>query len=305
MSNKWGWVIINIIMGKNIFLDKINKAIAILLVVVLFSSFLYVNTVAENEWADEKITQEALTEAIPVEELAEEKEAGSSYARGYANVLDGDTLIVSLFVNTKNHIWTESSMGEALKNLDVALKYITNEAATYGKTVSFLYDFNSNPNLKYRTWVNFEADDASFEDKVDDRIGFFVDRVIDYEGLQIKYDVDNVFTILYFNDTGRSYAICYDGTDIPEETLIMFSDGNPAVYAHEILHLFGAHDYYSNGEYTKETVEYVKSAYPEDIMLKTDFSNGKILGSVGRLTAYHLGWENEAPGIYEYSELIR
>ena len=229
----------------------------------------------------------------------------SSYNLGYAKTLEGKCVIVSLYVNTPTKIWTADDISESRLKLKSACEYLENSAKAYDKNVEFIYDFDEISTLKYRLWVSYEASDEAFEDKTDNRIRFFVRRATDYEALLAKYEADNVLTLIYFKDSGRPYAITYDGEDIPEETAVLYGDASATEYAHEILHLFGAHDYYSGAEYTSAVTDYIDSICPDEIMLNTDEDNGRIKAVISDVTAYHIGWTDELNILGSYPELAR
>ena len=76
----------------------------------------------------------------------------------------------------------------------------------------------------------------------------------------------------------------------------------PAVYAHEILHQFGAIDLYEgSGDFSPDNCAYVAERYPDDIMYAAYDDGGRlrydeIRLEVGPVTAYYLGWLDELPG---------
>ena len=111
--------------------------------------------------------------------------------------------------------------------------------------------------------------------------------------------------MIFFAGEGRSYAVTYDGEDIPQETAIIFDGADAAVYAHEILHVFGAHDYYEDAEYTADVVQYIKKKYPKEIMLSPQCTEYGIDSVISPVTAYHIGWLDSAKEAEEYEELKR
>ena len=154
-------------------------------------------------------------------------------------------------------------------------------------------------NLIYSLFV--DTPDAEWTDR---------DKKIDYEALTKEYKAKGIATIVFVNHKGSTYAICYDGVDNPQESLVMFAGEVPAVYAHEILHLFGAHDLYEDAEYTEEVCEYVKKAYPDEIMYtvkdeKGRLNNSEIQNELSPVTAYHLGWVNYIEEIDVFPQLKR
>ena len=108
---------------------------------------------------------------------------------------------------------------------------------------------------------------------------------------------------------GDSYAIVFDGTDSPLESVVLFSKDPPAAYAHEILHLFGAHDLYRGAEYQRPVTDYIKKEYPLEIMYTITDEEGNIkptyVESEITVTAYQLGWLEETEELLKFPELKR
>ncbi len=235
----------------------------------------------------------------------------SSYKLGSAKSLEGKNLIYSLFVDTPDAKWTDRDKKKALQNLEIAKEYIETEAKSYRKKVDLVVDFEENEDLTGSARINFSLKDGEdYEEALDEEIAAWFDEQIDYEALCKEYKAKGIATIVFVNHKGSTYAICYDGIDNPKESLVMFAGEVPAVYAHEILHLFGAHDLYEDAEYTEEVCEYVKKAYPDEIMYTVTDKNGRLNDSeiqneLSPITAYHLGWANYIEEIDVFPQLKR
>lgn len=235
----------------------------------------------------------------------------SSYKLGSAKSLEGKNLIYSLFVDTPDAKWTDRDKKKALKNLEIAKDYIETEAKSYHKKVDLVVDFEENEDLTGSARINFSLKDGEdYEEALDEKIAGWLEDQIDYQALTKEYKAKGIATIVFVNHKGSTYAICYDGVDNPQESLVMFAGEVPAVYAHEILHLFGAHDLYEDAEYTEEVCEYVKKAYPDEIMYtvkdgKGRLNNSEIQNELSPITAYHLGWVNYIEEIDVFPQLKR
>ncbi len=251
------------------------------------------------------------------EESSETPEPGelgnprSSYKLGSANSLEGKNLIYSLFVDTPDAKWTDRDKKKALKNLEIAKEYIEAEAKSYHKKVDLVVDFEEYGDLTGGARINFSLKDGEdYEEALDEEIAGWLEDQIDYEALTKEYKAKGIAMIVFVNHKGSTYAICYDGVDDPQESLVMFAGEVPAVYAHEILHLFGAHDLYEDAEYTEEVCEYVKKAYPNEIMYTVKDEDGRLNSSeiqneLSPITAYHLGWVNYIEEIDVFPQLKR
>ena len=235
----------------------------------------------------------------------------SSYKLGSAKSLEGKNLIYSLFVDTPDAKWTDRDKKKVLQNLEIAKEYIETEAKSYRKKVDLVVDFEENEDLTGSARINFSLKDGEdYEEALDEEIAAWFDEQIDYEALCKEYKAKGIATIVFVNHKGSTYAICYDGIDNPKESLVMFAGEVPAVYAHEILHLFGAHDLYEDAEYTEEVCEYVKKAYPDEIMYTVKGEDGRLNSSeiqneLSPITAYHLGWVSYIEEIDVFPQLKR
>lgn len=250
--------------------------------------------------------------ALPVTSRAQLGDLGeprSSYDLGSAGILEGRNVIVTFFVDTPNSSWNRKAIDSILPKLDTACKYLCDAAAGYGVDAEFIYDWNDSDNYRYlyhRSRIPFVTEDSEeFDEQMKPYVAKWVSYLPSYESILEEYDADNVFMMIFFNENGRSVAVCYDGIDSEDESLHTFSKVDAGTYAHEILHLYGAHDYYEGAEYTKDVVSYIKKAYPNEIMLNPTTRNGRITSVVSDLTAYHLGWIDNVDEITKYPQLVR
>ena len=240
-----------------------------------------------------------LTDVKSFAALGDLGEPRNAYNQGMAGILEGDIVVLSLYVNTPSDKWTVHEMNETLPKLKIATGYLEKQAKDNNVDVSFNYDWSKDRKLRYRTIADFETDDKDFTDKLDELIGGLVNGRIS------SYGADGIFMMVYFNAPDRSYAIAYDGEDIPQETVIMFNDGDAAEYAHEILHVFGAHDFYQGEEYTDDVVEYITKKYPDEIMLDTKMKGDEITNIISPITAYHIGWTDDNKDFKDKKQLLR
>lgn len=246
--------------------------------------------------------------------LQGEEELGnprSSYGLGSAKYLEGDNLLYSLFVDTPKSKWEDDEKDAALEKLLLATDYIEAQAEEYQCNTRLICDWKQNADLIGNAEVDFPiTDEADFLDSLDAEIAVWVEEKVDYEGLKEAYGAEGIALLVFVNNPGTSYAIVFDGTDNPKESLILFQKEAPSVYAHEIMHLFGAHDLYRDAEYTREVTDYVKAAYPQEIMYTVTDVDGttyadKIVNKVSPITAYHLGWLDDTEETQLFPQLVR
>ena len=122
------------------------------------------------------------------------------------------------------------------------------------------------------------------------------------DSLKEELNVKQVAYLLAINKDGRSYKLYHSQSSIERqyEFCVFFSQSightDTTCYstiAHEILHLFGAEDYYDPyGDYPeRETL--AQKLYPDDIMFSTVTDVNDV--NVGNYTAYSVGWTNQLP----------
>lgn len=235
-----------------------------------------------------------------------------SFGIGSASVLKGRNILVSLFLTTPDNTFTEEEKKICLQRLKEAAIYIEETASGYGVETQFILDWSeeSSQDLCMEKTVDFTiSDDSDFMDALDEAFAQWTEEDLSYERLLQEYGADGIATCMFVNAPGRSYAIVYDGEDNVMESLVMFARNDkgteePAVYAHEILHVFGAHDLYKGEEYSRAVTDYIAASYPDEIM-RSVAGEGKISEQISRITAYHLGWIDEIPETESFPELIR
>ena len=267
----------------------------------------------------EEITPPSEETPPPMEETTHpEDELGnprSSYGLGSAAFLKDRNILVSLFVTTPESGWTDREQEAVLQKIGVAVDYIEGQAKQYDVSTELIYDWSSQHDLKVEAKTDFPInEDVDFVDRLDEEIAYWFEQKISYEKLLEVYDAEGIATCVFVNNAGISYAIVYDGTDNVKESLILFTgdyynhgkEETAAAYAHEILHVFGAHDLYEDAEFTREVTDYVADTYPNEIMLTVSGSGtGKITQIISPVTAYHLGWVSYTEEVDRFPQLNR
>lgn len=252
------------------------------------------------------------------EVIVEEEVLGeprSSFGLGSASFLKGRNVLVSLFVTTPESGWTEEEKAKMLAKMKIAVDYIESRALEYGVNTRLLFDWSSENSLLAEADTDFIInEDTDFMDRLDEEIVCWLDEKISYENLLQQYNAQGIATCIFVNNPGVSYAIVYDGMDNEQETIVLFAgdyykegrEETPAVYAHEILHVFGAHDLYEDAEFTKEVADYMKAVYPNELMYTVAGSGQKSIDKVlSPVTAYHLGWLDYTEEIDLFPQLNR
>lgn len=239
---------------------------------------------------------------------------------GSAKYLDGSTVLVSIFLEDPSSSWNDSEKSMVMSKMKIATDYLIDAGASYGKTVSLTYDIYEHPDLCYTLYYDSDindSDDASYE--LLDYVVEYVDDNIPTQQILSSYGVDSIAYMCYINKSGVSYTFPYYAGDSDiyyyEACFMYFTcDGDyepPAVYAHEMLHLFGGRDLYSTNEYdgiTTEFVDYIETNYPNEIMLTTydeDWNNVQdyVSNDLTDITAYFIGWVDNIPELETFPSI--
>ncbi len=243
------------------------------------------------------------------------REAGEPYSdwkeatTGSAKYLDGNSVLVSIFVDTEESDWSVHDENLARANTEIACDYLKEQGKLYGKDVNLIYDIFAHSDLKYRMSFNITRHNVgndSYSDELSKDVYEFIDNNIDTKAIMEKYQVNSIGYLVFVDDrSDKCLAYPFYETSWKDKytefclIYLNWSDGSivdASTYAHEILHLFGARDLYHTSDYVgiyKDFVLYAEKEYGNDIMLGSfaDKSIGRdIKVDITDLTAYFLGW---------------
>lgn len=245
------------------------------------------------------------------------------YKLGSAKLLEGDNILISIFVDIDGDEWTEDEKQYCKESLEEAVSWIEREGETYGKQIRFLYDMESQSDLLYSQSIDFKVDSDSQDTNQYTYYLYnklWIQENIDIDYITKKYASDSVGYLFFVKDEGTSYTYShyleYRNINKEEMCTIYLEDSsnyglyeNPATYAHEILHLYGALDLY-DGACPEDVNGYVINTYPYEIMLSTydetlipnEYDEVKMISPI---TAYMLDWIEEAEELNWFPEMER
>ena len=240
----------------------------------------------------------------------------STHTLGSAQELEGRILVVSVFADDMYTSWdfegTEADYElycDIYSYLGTAADWITASGKKYGKDIELIWDWTENEDLFY--YAAFGCDfPASIETGESEYYSWtFIDDNIDSDALLEKYAADSIVYMMYFdtppeNEVSTCTRNYYEGMEYPYEVCYMFMQDNgyglcPAIFAHEMLHTFGAPDLYcADPQFgiSEEYAEYAEQTQLNDIMrICGDPATGEmrydsIINEVTDITAYYIGW---------------
>lgn len=255
------------------------------------------------------------------------------YPHGSAGKLEGTIAVISIFADDQYGTWDVTDQKNRARNgrvyydLRLACEYLTTESAKYDKTVNFEWDWMEHSELCYE--ADFEeanlANVLYDYGTIDQMVWSFIEENVDSEGIRKRYHADSVIYMVYANSPAdlngpsctRNF---YAGMEYPYEICYIQMNQNnretpPSVFAHEMLHTFGAPDIYWTDIYTNYRLEYgitkdyVKQIDREglnDIMRITwdpktgNYLYHSIMQEITEITAYYVGLTDESETVTKW-----
>lgn len=237
-------------------------------------------------------------------------EAGP-FPHGSADTPAGTTLLFSVFASDPDYAWRPDAAGDQSRimairrHLGLAAAYLEAVAAEYGQEAAVLWDFEADPGLCRQAAFDVSLTDEALNDEV---VWAYLDAEIDLPALLRQYGADNcVFFVFLNTDVACPAVTCtrswYEGMPAPYEIVYLYYMDSglvncPAVYAHELLHAFGAPDLYMEDAafgIDAAFVAWVGEHFESDIMYNCsdpacgEYVYDRIANPVGELTAYYIG----------------
>ncbi len=241
------------------------------------------------------------------------------YNIGYNKQLRGTPIIYAIFMDDDESSWDTASIESFLSNeIDPAVAFLEDEAKKWGVSLdlsvrSFATTLNQGYTFKYEGIVNRNLrENPSTKDvliKAAADFGYSSEEALQ-EAVSASHGGKEIIFLCLFNKDGTCYTrnqITNGSTTLVEEVVffrfplntpewIVKKGQRASVVAHEILHAFGAEDFYI----TTSRENLAEQYYPNDIMLwqYTDISQNKL----GDCVAYSVGWTNTVPEVCRNDE---
>ena len=205
---------------------------------------------------------------------------------GASKALRGRVAVVTVYARRSPKDWGPAMQAKLRSARQAAGELLVAEAARYGVKLELKF---------YRAEVNLPADADPKKLCYLHVKEAFQNRTM--EELQAHYEktlnVDEAVLLLAVESPGRSYASMawqgfqWKGADLPEMSTVLLRPDTTAhhacyLVAHELLHQFGAMDYY----FPEEVATWAKRYFKDSIMGVGDGM------AVDDLTAYLVGWKD-------------
>jgi hypothetical protein len=213
--------------------------------------------------------------------------------------LIGEVHVIVIFSSNYNNEWKDFEKTEKLRLIEENMKWVQKKANKYNQTFTFeikKYGGNCDKKIKYNG-----VDVLLIEQAIDSVIKCIANEIP--QSLINNTNQKNVICVIFHKDKGRSFANpSYISNFFLDYCVIYERHRNGvtcdnSVIGHEILHLFGAVDLYSDNNdlnFRNLVNKYCKN----DIMSKTGNLNTLL---ITEFTAYKLGW---IPENKNFSEIV-
>lgn len=281
-----------------------NIAVACIIAVVFFC--FCAEYISRYPSAFEKKTPPVLTD-----ELRELFSSRPSYLLGTNKELRGEVAVQIFFVDDDESEWDAESISLFLEGpIREGLRFLEKQAERYGVELKFKIQYHATTvsgeknKLRYKGTVPDGSGRTYTHDMIEqmaENFGYGSTKKF-YNSFKALTDGEVILAAIVNKDgtsTARNQLSGY-GDDYVEHTIIFANNlhsnepigkNSPraSTVAHEILHLFGAPDLYTE----RATERYTLYKYPKDIMLLDTRDLGNL--EVGEFTAYTVGWVDAPP----------
>ena len=235
------------------------------------------------------------------------------FNQGTCKSLKTSPYLLVLFIDDNESKWNPKDIKDYLHNQVVpAKKFLETQARRYGINLDIPYGYyctNSQVKVKYEGCIVKDLMSQPYtRDAMNQAVKSlgFQSKSKFHEYIQNYSKKSQVIYILAMNKDGRSFAMPQSMANESDHLeycmcFVRYLNSNSnytgAPIAHEILHLFGAEDYYDPyGKYPKRKILANKWC-PKDIMnvVYSDISYNEI----NDFTAYTIGWLDKLPKRYD------
>lgn len=245
---------------------------------------------------------------VSEEDLALINQWREDYNLGTCKILGGNVSVILFYVDDFESTWTNEEINRFAKNeVEPGLLFLEQEAKKYGIELNLTVE---------RSYSAIYYDDEVITSVKN--TGFASADVLWQSALQInypsstkmidafrsRYKTEEIVCFTIFNKDGTSYALNPKrdaDVKIDEHCIVFARDlystqngpagSQAAVIAHEMLHLYGAEDFYASSS----RKNLAKTYYPKDIMLSAAYDIDT--NTVESATAFYIGWIDTVPDV--------
>lgn len=229
------------------------------------------------------------------------------YDWGVCRKLEGNIGVVLFYMDDSENEWDSSEIKQYTKyDIQPGLDFLEKEAERYGVDLHFTIKQTYTSSYKGEVITDISNSDYVYIDtfrQAARNLKYTSDYDL-YASFLRDYDIDEVICLFIFNENGTSYTLSPTRTfniNIVEHCILfaydLYSDrdelidAQASVTAHEILHLYGAEDFYN----IPGRAALAEEQYPQDIMLYARYHIRE--NEISEATAFYVGWTDEVPDV--------
>jgi len=223
-----------------------------------------------------------------------------------------DIYILSCFISDSNNEWSYDEKMDIFNKYHEAVNWLKNQALRYNITVNFEGgNFGLNTDIKLSN-IEYGSgrgnEDVNMVSRVLKKIGY--DNSLSfYNWVMGNTKCRNALVLIFVKGKGTGYAMAFETKDMNEDYYFVegvmlyesYLNGNKLAsssIAHEILHLFGAWDFYKTFQQTQDKEDKAKELFPNSIMLRTSFNINELY--IDDVTAWLIGWKSNTETWYDW-----
>ncbi len=262
----------------------------------------------ESDPATQSTVESVTQELRPDERPTDVNKYRPDYNLGICKELSGTVAVSIIYVNDFESGRNEEETQRFTENeVKPGLDFLEAQAKNYGVELNFkITDIFVQVEYDYEVILNadtgFVTIDVLYHSAQE--LGYGSDTNL-YNQIKGRENANGVIFLTVFNKNGRAYAInpkADQNLGIEEHCVLFARDLNSgsgyypsgiqaSIVAHEILHMYGAEDFYSS-EKRKALAE---QHYPNDIMLSAKYNLSRNV--LGDATAFYIGWTDNIPDV--------
>lgn len=231
-------------------------------------------------------------------------ETRKNYNKGSCYDMEKDLCYFIIYLDDKESNWNENEKNDFTENkFLISLDYLSHKAEDYSVTLCKEYKV-SDTSVTYNGIIEADVVENGSQDDILDGIassmGYSSPNEMD-SSLKKVLGVKQIAYLVVLDKEGRSYKYSYTNSNSKNIEFCIFFDDSISyngticcsTIAHEVLHLFGAEDYYDPYGKLPERAKLAKELYPDDIMFS--YVNNVNDAKIGAYTAYSVGWTDVLP----------
>ena len=207
---------------------------------------------------------------------------------GSARILKGNVVTGHLFLNNLQHEWDENSLKQAWENVTTATTWLERQAFLYNVQLKIANSLLDGVKITFDHPIPTHDNDFQFWKEFEGVLSEAYRRLAESAAQSLRQG-ESYCLMLHVLEDITSYAMPeFIGMGKGGKTVefcVCAKRIGSAGYAHEILHLFGADDYY--WAYSKKYHDYKKEMVGGSIMFSAESLDGV---RVDELTAQNIGW---------------